>query len=459
MADYTFHGELTEKQAFQHIGHAFELPEGCGTLELVLSYSPLTIGGLNNLLCLTLLSPTGFRGAGHRLSTPQKVMIEPDSATPGYLAGPLPAGRWKALLDTFSILPGEPCRYQIEVHARELPSNRTPASPRLRPGKTIPIRKGPAWYRGDLHTHTHHSDGDQDLSTSIQTARSRGLDFIALTDHNTISGLDEIPSLAEPDFLVIRGMELTTFWGHALSLGAKEWVDWRTGPGHSMAEIAKEVHAKGQIFVIAHPCVPSGPCCTGCGWEYTDVWPGPARFVEVWNGPWRGDGSSNRHGLEHWYTWLNQGQRMVGTTGTDRHSPRDPVDGNGYSHIYADELSENGILEALKRGHLYLSNGPELDFTCWLENGEIFITGDRMNQPAGVFHLKWEKSPPNSTIRVICDGIGLFQWVGGVEGSKGWNLPEGSHWCVVEVRDPHDDLLAVTNPIFTAQFLTKEEST
>ena len=77
--------------------------------------------------------------------------------------------------------------------------------------------RGPGWYRGDLHSHSNHSDaGQRTVAELVEAARGAGLDFVFLTDHNTISGLPEMDASTTPELLAAGGIELTTFWGHAL---------------------------------------------------------------------------------------------------------------------------------------------------------------------------------------------------------------------------------------------------
>ncbi|GAJ18037.1 unnamed protein product, partial [marine sediment metagenome] len=45
-----------------------------------------------------------------------------------------------------------------------------------------------AWYKGELHVHSYHSDGKNSVEEIVEAAKEEKLDFIALTDHNTISG-------------------------------------------------------------------------------------------------------------------------------------------------------------------------------------------------------------------------------------------------------------------------------
>ena len=65
----------------------------------------------------------------------------------------------------------------------------------------------------------------------VQMARDAGLDFIFLTDHNTTAGLADIDASTTEELLTAGGVEMTTFWGHALCMGTRAWVDWRFRPG------------------------------------------------------------------------------------------------------------------------------------------------------------------------------------------------------------------------------------
>ena len=113
-----------------------------------------------------------------------------------------------------------------------------------------------------------------------------------------------------------------------------------------MPDIAAAVAAAGGLFVIAHPMSVGDPVCTGCDWRYDDMMPGNARCVEIWNGgPWSED---NERGLSLWYSWLNQGYRMVATAGSDIHGPSDVDTFVGLNNVYAAELSERAILDAVK---------------------------------------------------------------------------------------------------------------
>lgn len=65
----------------------------------------------------------------------------------------------------------------------------------------------------DLHTHSNCSDGSCTVRQLIDLAHEKGLSAIALTDHDTVSGVDEAVSYAAehyPDLEVIPGVEIST---------------------------------------------------------------------------------------------------------------------------------------------------------------------------------------------------------------------------------------------------------
>ena len=63
----------------------------------------------------------------------------------------------------------------------------------------------------DLHTHTVYSDGTFTPRELLELARDRGLDVVAVTDHDTTNGLMEATaSGAELDIEVVPGVEFST---------------------------------------------------------------------------------------------------------------------------------------------------------------------------------------------------------------------------------------------------------
>jgi len=357
---------------------------------------------------------------------------------------------WSVVIDTHMILPGGDVTYNLAVEASSDPI--TEPAPHYTKGITPP--RGPGWYRGDLHSHTIHSDGKWDVPELVAAARAEGLDFVTLTDHNTVAPLPQMDSLSAPDLLTMGGIELTTYAGHALALGVRQWIDWRVNPPdgsqRSMRDIAEAVEAAGGLFVIAHPMSPGDPICTGCDWQYPDMMPGTAKLVEIWNGGWA---DFNEDGLALWYQWLNQGHRLRVTSGSDTHHPplrREPA---GSNVVYAESLTESAILEAIQRGHSYLSTGkPRLTLTAKVQHSTETVSGmmgDVLSGSHAEVTVEWNAPEAGDRLRFIVDGAVCDEFSPEAEGTKTWTLPiTKAQWCVLEWRDRNGQMRAITNPIF-----------
>lgn len=106
------------------------------------------------------------------------------------------------------------------------------------------------WLRLDLHTHTNASR-DSILSPDrlLEAAWKRGLDGIAVTDHDTMAGVEAVAAAAPDDFLVIAGEEVKTLQGELLGLFLQEEV-----PGGLEAlETAQRIRAQGGLVGVPHP--------------------------------------------------------------------------------------------------------------------------------------------------------------------------------------------------------------
>lgn len=453
-----FSATLTSGDIKRHLPHTFAVPEACSRLTVQLHYTPRVAGGLTNLLTLTMFDPNGFRGAGHRGGDTHEVVLTPTTATRGYLLGALPAGEWTVQVDTHMILPDTPVRYTLEVTTEIDAAVAATPTPRPVADFSRVLNPNPGWYRGDLHCHTLHSDASWTTEELVAEARRQKFDFIALTDHNTTSPLAEMATLTGDGLLTMGGQELTTFWGHAVCLGAYEWLDWRVDrEGVGMAAIADQLYAQHQLYIIAHPYAIGDPYCTGCRWLYTGMMPGNARLVEIWNGPWFGghplERNQNEDGIGLYYRWLNEGHKLVATAGSDAHGPRGYLGGVGNNVIYAEALSTAALLRALAQGHLYLSQGPSLTLHAHSDKGAPVMMGDTLavqGNPITV-STRWAEAPTGATLRLIVNGaVQERQTVIGA-GEAQWTLPAyGPRWCAIELRDVDDAMLAVTNPIFLA---------
>jgi len=102
----------------------------------------------------------------------------------------------------------------------------------------------------DLHVHTSHSiDGLCSVDEVVAAAKAKGLDGIAITDHNSIAGHPEAKKLSKGGFLVIPGVEVSSADGHIVGLGVRELIP----RGLSAKETVGRIRKQGGIAIAAHP--------------------------------------------------------------------------------------------------------------------------------------------------------------------------------------------------------------
>jgi hypothetical protein len=318
-----------------------------------------------NVLDLGIFGPAGhsignsagFRGwSGGARDT---FTLSATEATPGYLAGPIDPGRWTLCLDPVVLNPfGMRWQATIVLESGEPASSRT-SSTRAR---RTTLRGEKDWYRGDLHLHTVHSDGQYEPPELIAVAHDAGLDFIVSTDHNTSSANRAWDDSAADSPMVIAGEEVTTRHGHWLAIGLPTtgWVDWRYAPRDGLFPyFGGRVRADGGVVVAAHPAVP----LPGSTWEfgYADV-----DAIEVWNGVWNLDDEVS---LRIWQSLLRRGRRIVAVGGSDSHGSHQRI-GSPQTVIRVANPSQAALLEALRRGNSYIaeSGAVSVDLRAWRDD-------------------------------------------------------------------------------------------
>jgi len=288
-------------------------------------------------------SKKGFRGwsGGAR----DQFFIARNEATPGYLPGEVMAGTWRVILGLYKVPPkGVEIELEVTCDSKERALFAAPERPKP--------RRGPAgWYRGDLHCHTNHSDAMGAPETLHAAARQAGLDFLAVSDHNTISQWRYFDQQSTPDLVFVRAMEVTTSRGHANVFGLSDWVDFRmTEPEHAH-DLADRVHRQGAVLSINHD-KPDHP------WQYDFP---KADCMEVWQSNWM---ALNWVSLARYQKRLVAGHRLTAIGGSDYHQPASLMPEGPFvlarptTVLWLTELSEQAVIAALKAGRAYISEAP-----------------------------------------------------------------------------------------------------
>jgi hypothetical protein len=457
----------THRQRHQHRRFEVQVPDDTVEIRLRFGWEPRDLGSehLGNGLGLSLFGPAGFRGTANRSDGDQDLRITETDAPPGFLVGPIPAGTWSIVLTASEILndgveTGE-LTYHLEATARTgRPGDASPAQgPSVRPAAAEPppsarrIARG--WYRGDLHSHTVHSDGDITVEDRVRGAVERGQDFLAITDHNTVSHFRELDRW--PDGITpIRGSEVTTFHGHLNCFGLREVIDWRdVSRGGGAARIVEQAHAQGALISINHPSAFGDPWCSGCHWDFALVDYATIDAIEVWNGRWRMPESDNNGALAFWTDLLDAGFRPTAVSGTDSHSAEeDDYVALPMNHVHADDRTERSILDGIRRGRVVLSSGPIVSFRARGSDGvEVVLPGEELPVD-GTFDLAVDIEGLEEPATLWFVTSGSVARLGSPEPGSTSLVHErltASRWWRLELREgsgPRDDVLALTNPVY-----------
>lgn len=103
--------------------------------------------------------------------------------------------------------------------------------------------------RCDLHIHSNYShDGESSVEEILHMAEERGLDAIAIADHDTVEGNRYAQTLDSP-VLVIPAVEVSTKQGHLLVLGSSEPFD----ADKDIYQTIAEARHRGAITILPHP--------------------------------------------------------------------------------------------------------------------------------------------------------------------------------------------------------------
>lgn len=104
--------------------------------------------------------------------------------------------------------------------------------------------------RLDMHVHTHFSpDGFTDPRAVLRRAEERGLDGLAITDHDEFDPVRYERLCSETDLLLVPGQEVTTTDGHVLAYFIESEIESFRSP----EAVVEDVHAQDGLAVFAHP--------------------------------------------------------------------------------------------------------------------------------------------------------------------------------------------------------------
>jgi hypothetical protein len=211
----------------------------------------------------------------------------------------------------------------------------------LDPGpRTTPERVGGYWVlAADFHVHAFLGDGVLPPWEIRAEAQRRGLDVVALTNHNQrIAGrIDGWLSGSRTDPLVIAGEEITARHYHLVAIGITKTVDWDQPAAAAIAG----VHAQGGAAIAAHP---SRVFSEG----YDAAASATLDGAEIAHPLIIGSDEARRELVEFWQRTRAHNPDLAPIGSTDFHV-RAPI-GLCRTYVFARELTEAAVVEAVRSG-------------------------------------------------------------------------------------------------------------
>ena len=193
----------------------------------------------------------------------------------------------------------------------------------------------------DVHVHTTYSDSTATTDDVIKAAKEKGLDGVAITDHDTIEGAKEAIS-KEGRLIVISGEEITTLKGHILALGINDPIGRWLPPSVAISRI----HEQNGLAIIPHPTFPFVSNI-----HEKEMSKLPIDGVEVFSAA-----------TPFAWHYFRRNLKLAGRlglpmlAGSDSHFSE--TVGDAYTIVYAKDKEESSILKAMKQGRTDVGCNP-----------------------------------------------------------------------------------------------------
>ncbi len=293
------------------------------------------------------------------------------------------------------------------------------------------------FWRGNIHTHSNQSDGALPTASVIEAYQNAGYDFLMLSEHFVSHfnwPINDTRSFRSNNFTTLIGVEL-----HAPETSAGElWhivaaglpLDFKPpGPTETGAQLARRAREAGAFVGIAHPAWSQLTLADGLDID-------AAHAVEIYN---HGCAIENDRG-EGWFLHdqlLNEGKRLSAFATDDAHF-KTPDHFGGWVNVKAQSLDPDEILQSLKDGNYYASQGPQFH--------SIELQGKTLNVSCS----------PVDTITVVCGNsrtcVKSAKAITSAEFDlkkleSGWLLTKQSPWFRVIAID-HAGKRAWSNPVW-----------
>ena len=211
------------------------------------------------------------------------------------------------------------------------------------------------WYKGNLHTHTTNSDGAWSPDRVVDEYITNGYDFLFITDHGKVTN---VSGLSRNGFLVLNGEEFGVrgselgYHYHIVALNLKKTISEQYAS--DAQNLIDAIKSEGAEAVIAHPY--------WSGLTVNDIMNLEGYIgIEIYNSTCFFC-IAKGHSVIHWDELLGRGKLTWGIAVDDTHqhfNNHRPIDiCNAWIMAKMPELTEDNVMNAIKSGYFYSSNGP-----------------------------------------------------------------------------------------------------
>ncbi len=296
----------------------------------------------------------------------------------------------------------------------------------------------------DPHTHSTHSDGRGSVSENYEVAMTCGLDYIYITDHNTV----EQKKYAKMLEGISWGQE-TMDDNHIVLLHPNE--PYIPEPGTELRDTYAEARKHGSFVFVAHPAGQGHPMADQESVIRKLKAVSPSFAMEIMNGIFRFFRSwdpCDQLSVAIWDQLLKDGWHVTPIGTSDAHEPF--TIGTAWTGLFPDELRQTKIVEALNRGNCFASEAPLVKFSC---NDNPM--GSEITVPAGeklYFNMKAADSFGIRCINLIDGGnqIHSFHLSGSTLFEDSYMILAGRNQSYYRVEViAEDDRRAFSAPIYT----------